>query len=103
MANVSCEHIELDKNGVARIVGSRIKVNQIVLCKRIDGSTPEAIQSGYPHLSLAQIYAAFAYYYDHQAELDAEIEREAKRAEELREQAGPSPTAAKLRAMGKLA
>lgn len=29
----------------------------------------------YPHLSLAQIHAALAYYYDHQTELDAEIQR----------------------------
>ena len=45
MANVSCEHIVLDKNGVARIVGSRIKVNHLVLIKRINGLTPEQIQS----------------------------------------------------------
>ena len=29
----------------------------------------------YPHLSLAQIYAALAYYYEHQNELDSEIQR----------------------------
>ncbi len=29
----------------------------------------------HPHLSLAQIYAALAYYYEHQPEMDAEIQR----------------------------
>ncbi|HEX3997252.1 MAG TPA: DUF433 domain-containing protein [Pirellulales bacterium] len=98
MANVSCEHIELDKNGVARIAGSRIKVNHLVLIKRIDNATPEQIQQSLPHLTMAEIHAAFAYYYDHQAE----IERDITFANEMREQAGPSPIAAKLRAMGKL-
>jgi uncharacterized protein (DUF433 family) len=98
MANVSCEHIVLDQNGVARIVGSRIKVNHLVLIKQADGLTPEEVQAEYPHLPLAAVYAAFAYYYDHQAE----IERDKKFADEMRAQAGPSPTLAKLRAMGKL-
>ena len=102
MANVSCEHIVLDKNGVARIAGSRIKVNHLVLEKRINNWTPEQVQSAHPHLSMAEIYAAFAYYYDHQAEIDAEIEQDKRFIDEMRAQAGPSPTAAKLRAMGKL-
>jgi uncharacterized protein (DUF433 family) len=102
MANVSCEHIVLDENGVARIAGSRIKVNHLVLVKQADGLTPEEVQAEYPHLPLAAVYAAFAYYYDHQAEIDAEIERDSKRIEQLRAEAGPSPIAAKLRALGKL-
>jgi len=102
MANVSCEHIVLDKNGVARIAGSRIKVNHLVLVKRFNDWTPEQVQSEYPHLALAAVYAAFAYYFDHQSEIDAEIERDEKLVEKLRKEAGPSPIAAKLRAMGKL-
>jgi uncharacterized protein (DUF433 family) len=102
MANVSCEHIVLDDNGIARIAGSRIKVNQLVLCKLLNGWGPEEIKTQYPHLSLAEIHAAFAYYYDHQTEIETEIERESKMADELEEQLSPSPTAAKLRAMGKL-
>ncbi len=103
MANVSCKHIVLDQNGVARIVGSRIKVNHLVLVKQADGLTPEEVQAEYPHLPLAAVYAAFAYYYDHQAEIDGEIEADLKMADEMQAEAGPSPIAAKLRAMGKLA
>lgn len=42
-----------------------------------------------PHLSLAQVHAALAYYFDHQAELDAEMERRRFRAQELREETEP--------------
>ena len=35
-----------------------------------------------PHLSLAQIYDALSFYYDHQAEIDADIE--ANREEHVR-------------------
>ena len=40
----------------------------------------------YPHLSLAQIHAALSYYYEHQAEVDADIERRDRYVEELRAQ-----------------
>jgi hypothetical protein len=33
---------------------------------------------------LAQVYAALAWYYDHQPEMDAEIERQGERVEALR-------------------
>ena len=40
-------------------------------------------------MTLAQIYAAFAYYHDHQVELDAEMKRRYEQAEALREQSPP--------------
>ncbi len=46
--------------------------------------TPEAIQKDFPHLSLADIYAAFAYYCDHQEQIDADIEEDERVSEELR-------------------
>ncbi len=56
----------------------------------------------HPHLTLAQIHAALSYYYDHQLELDAEIERQSEQAARLRAGAVNSPARVKLRAMGKL-
>jgi hypothetical protein len=44
-------------------------------CKQAHGSSPEEISFQHPHLSLAQIHAALSYYYDHQQEIDAYIER----------------------------
>jgi uncharacterized protein (DUF433 family) len=95
-------HIVVDERGVARLAGSRSRVVDLVLDRRAYGWTPEQIREQYPHLSLAQIHAAFSYYYAHQAEFDTEIERRLREVDELRAQAGESPVAKRLRAEGKL-
>jgi uncharacterized protein (DUF433 family) len=96
-------HIEIDDRGIARLAGSRSRVIDVVLDRRAYGWTPEEIREQHPHLSLAQIHAAFAYYYARQAELDADIERRFAEVEALRAAAGESPVAKRLRAEGKLA
>ena len=85
MPTVSIEHIEVDDTGTARIAGTRSRVINIVL-DTMNGMTPAEIHEGYPHLSLAQIHAALAYYYDHKQEIDAEIDREIREVESLRRQ-----------------
>jgi len=65
--------IELDAHGAAWIGGTRVKVTEIVLDKMAYGWSPEEIHFQHPHLSLAQIHGALTYYYEHQAELDAQI------------------------------
>lgn len=37
------------------------------------GQTPEEIADQYGHLSLAQVYAALAYYHAHRDQIDAEL------------------------------
>jgi uncharacterized protein (DUF433 family) len=102
MAHASIEHIEIDEKGVARIAGKGTKVIQIVMDKAAYGFTPEQIQAEHSYLSLAEVYAAFTYYYDHQDELDAAIEQEIKYVESMRNREGESPVVRKLRAAGKL-
>lgn len=67
------------------------------------GWTPGKIKLQYPHLSLADIHAAMAFYYDHQAEVDAQIANDRADYEALRASAGESAVVRKLRAKGKLA
>ncbi len=58
--------------GRPRIDGSRITVQYIV--KEIKaGITPEEILENKPHLTLAGIYTALAYYYANRESLDAEF------------------------------
>ena len=95
-------HIEVDERGVARVAGSRTKVVQIVLDKNAHGWSPEEIQSQYPHLSLADIHAAMAFYYDHQAELDAQIAMDKGDYESLRDSAVKSPIVKRLRSEGRI-
>jgi hypothetical protein len=51
---------------------------------------------------LAQIHAAFAYYYDHQAEIDAEIQEGLEEVDAMRAQAEESPFVKRMRALGRL-
>ena len=72
MSQASIEHITVDEKGVARLLGRRTKVLQVVIDKQA-GMSVEEIHAAYPHLSLAEIYAALAYYFDHQQQLDEQI------------------------------
>jgi len=102
MASASIEHISVDDQRVARIAGSRIKVIHLVMDKLAYGWSPEEIQSQFPHLSLADVHAAFAYYYDHREELDRQIEESLKFADEMRANSDQSRIVERLRSMGKL-
>lgn len=95
-------HVELDEKGVVWIQGTRIKVIEIALDKIANGSSPEEIHFQYPHLSLAQIHSALAYYYDHQAEFDTEITRQLERIDQLAGQSKDSPGRQRLRVLGLL-
>jgi uncharacterized protein (DUF433 family) len=102
MAIAAIEHIEVDEKGVARIKGSRIKVEFLAVERTRMGLTVEQIRENHPHLTLAQIYAALAYYYDHQAQIDAQIEEGNRFVEEMRANAPPSPLVERLRDQGLL-
>jgi uncharacterized protein (DUF433 family) len=96
-------HIWLDESGRAWIDDTNVKVIEVALDKLGYGWTAEEIYEEHDHyLSLAQIHAALSYYYDHQAEIDAEIARQVKMVEELRAQTLDSPGRQKLRALGKI-
>lgn len=82
--SISSNHIEIDDKGVALIRGANTKVVEVVLDKLAYGWSPEEIHFQHPHLSLAQIHSALAYYYDNQEKLDSEIEACRQKAEALR-------------------
>ena len=102
MTMIAPPHIRRDQGDVAWIDDTNVKVIEVVLDRLAYGWSPEEIHFQHADLSLAQIYAALAYYYDHQAELDAEIARQEDEVRRLREQAGESPLAMRLRASGLL-
>lgn len=61
--------------GKAAIDKARIRVNNIASLRK-EGKTPEQMLETYPHLSLEQVYAALVYYYEHIAEIEAELRAE---------------------------
>jgi uncharacterized protein (DUF433 family) len=102
MPTETATHIWLDDRGVAWIDQTKVKVMEVVLDKLAHGSSPEEMHFQYPHLSLSQIYAALAYYHDHQKEMDVEIERGAHEYERLKSQADETPLQKRLKDLGKL-
>jgi uncharacterized protein (DUF433 family) len=78
--------IEIDEKGVPWISGANTKVVEVVLDKMAYGWSPEEMHRQHPHLSMAQIHAALSYYYEHQDEVDADIERRNRFVEEMRAQ-----------------
>ena len=75
--------IEIDDRGVAWVTGANTKVVEIVLDKIAHGWSPEEMHLQHPHLSLAQIHSALAYYYECKEQVEAQIERELREAEQL--------------------
>lgn len=96
MSTVATTHIEIDEYGVAWIADANTKVIEVVLDRLAYGWSPEEIHFQHPHLALSQIHAALAYYYDHQEELDLEIERRRQRTEVFAAEAANSPLQRRL-------
>ena len=70
------EHIEITPNvlgGKPRIAGHRISVQDVAIWHEQMGQSVEQIASEY-HLSIADIYAALAYYHDHRSEIDQSMQ-----------------------------
>src|SRR6185503_20337484 len=61
--------------GRLRVDGSRVTVNQIVAMYKL-GNSAEDIADQYPHIILAQVYAALAYYHANQEEIEADLAAE---------------------------
>ena len=94
------EHIVIDERGIPIVAGTNMKVVELVLEKMAYGWSPEELYFQHPHLTLGQIYSALAYYWDHQEELDKDIERRREFVDQLRNTAGMSPLKARLKAQG---
>lgn len=96
-------HIRLDERGVAWIDDTRYKVLHVAGDWLTHGWSPEEIAyQHYQDLTLAQIFAALAYYLDHQVDLDVEMKRQSEEADQLRQFNRDSPGRRKLRDMGLL-
>lgn len=91
-------HIRIDGQR-ACIDGTTYQVLDVVLDHRAHGWSPEEIYfQHYGQLSMAQIYAALSYYYDHQTEMDDAVQRQIEDVEALQARAGTSPFVARMRA-----
>jgi len=78
----------------------RIRVAQIIMDHIAHGWTAEDICRQYEYLGPAEVHAAFAYYYDHQSEIDAEIDAEWQEVRKPAEHT--SPFVRRMKAEGRL-
>jgi uncharacterized protein (DUF433 family) len=70
--------------GRACIAGHRVRVLDVVVWHEHQGMSPDEIVSQVPSLTLADVHAALAYYFDHMEEIQAEMLAERTQAEEFR-------------------
>jgi uncharacterized protein (DUF433 family) len=98
MSAVAWPLIEVDADGVAYLEGTRTKVIEVALDRLTHHWDADEIRRQHPHLTLGQIHAALAYYYEHEAECDRLIEERFRRAEELCRKHDNPVLRAKLRA-----
>jgi uncharacterized protein (DUF433 family) len=75
MLETRYEHIVLSDSGTPTIVGSTMKVIELVREHQAYGWSVEELYFQHPYLSLGQIHSALAYYWDHKDELDADMMR----------------------------
>jgi uncharacterized protein (DUF433 family) len=59
--------------GRPRIDGHRITVEHIAIWHERQGLSPDEIVSGHPSITLGEVHAALAYYYDNRDQIDADI------------------------------
>jgi uncharacterized protein (DUF433 family) len=94
------DHIVLDERGVPIIAGTTMKVVELVLDHLAYGWSPEELKYQHPYLTLGQVYSALGYYWDHQEEIDHDIERRRKVVEHIRRETQPTPLVKRLREQG---
>ena len=82
--------------GKACIAGHRVRVLDIVVWHEHQGMTPDEIVSHVPTVTLGDVHAALAYYFDHIEDIQQEMRDERAFAEEFR-RSNPSLLEAKLR------
>lgn len=70
--------------GRARIAGHRIRVQDIVIWHEQMRMSPDEIVHDFPQLTLADVYAALAYYHDHREEISADMQADEDLVQELR-------------------
>jgi uncharacterized protein (DUF433 family) len=93
-------HIYLDERGRGWIDDVGMRVDQVVakIVLAPDRQTPAELVDEYPYLTLGRVHAALAWYYDHQAEVDALFAEESRLVEEGRARIKDTPQHRKLMA-----
>jgi uncharacterized protein (DUF433 family) len=70
--------------GRPRIDGHRIQVEDVAIWHERMGMSPDEIVSQFPSITLADVHAALAHYYENRERIDADIDSSKKLLEEFK-------------------
>jgi uncharacterized protein (DUF433 family) len=73
------------KSGTPHIAGTGVTVRTIVRWYKL-GMSAEEIAAEYPHLSLAQVYGALAYYHANRVDMDAHMAAEEAESDRIEQE-----------------
>lgn len=90
-------HLEFDEAGVPLVEGTDLRVEQLAVEHLAYGWSAEELSFQHPYLSLGQVHAALAYYWDHRDELDQSIKEALEAVEARAKRAGTPPFVKRLR------
>jgi uncharacterized protein (DUF433 family) len=77
--------------GRPRIDGHRITVEDVAIWHERMGMSPDEIASAYPSITLSDVHAALAYYYENRERIDADIIEGERFVQEMKAKLGPGP------------
>ena len=92
MDSIVVEHIEKTPGtcgGKPRIAGTRIRVVDVMIWHELQGLSADEIVSEYPHLSLADVHAALAYYHDNREEIRQQMKESDDFVNAMKASSGP--------------
>src|SRR4051794_32406012 len=98
MSQTKVEHIASNPNvcgGKPCIAGTRNRVQDIYVWHELQGLSADEIVSRFPHLTMADVYAALSYFWDHRDEIQRQMQEETVFVEQMK-QKYPSPLKQKL-------
>jgi uncharacterized protein (DUF433 family) len=74
--------------GKPRVAGRRVRVQDIYVLHELKGLSPDEILRHFPDITLADVHAALAYYWDHQEEIQRQMKEDEAFVESLRAKSG---------------
>ena len=92
--NIAEPHVEIGslitctpgiKGGTPHIAGTGVTVRTLVRWYKL-GMSAEEIAAEYPHLSLAQVYGALAYYHANRVDMDAHMAAEEAESDRIEQE-----------------
>ena len=87
------EHIEINPKkcgGKPCVSGTRIRVWDLHVWYDLEGQSAEQIVANFPQLTVADVYAALAYYLDNRKEIERQMEKAEQSAVRMEAEQGPT-------------